>query len=176
MSEERPILGSVFFTCFSDLGRPAAIRHLVIAGSPQWLVGCNVTRSCNQFCIQDNRIQFSVVDDVQDYTSIVEDETYDYIQLDRFSSPSSSTSTPKCSAVALSGHSVFTSVWSSCRRMSDVTRIVHRVYEHVCGHALYGDTRTLLQRNNNWNDDEEKMLSTVDRCSSCTASTPPPPN
>lgn len=97
--------------------------------------------------------------------SIVEGETHNSTHLDRFTNLSSSTSTPKRSVVALERHSVSTTFSSSCHRMSDLTRNFHRDPEHVCGHASYGDLRTLFQRNDIYNDAVKKMLSSiVDRC------------
>lgn len=76
-SGERPIFGSGYLTCRSDSGCPVAIRHLVIAGSSQWPIVRNITRSCNQLRIDDNRIQFTFFNGVQDYLSVDEVETHD---------------------------------------------------------------------------------------------------
>lgn len=62
-----------------------------------------------------------------------------------------------------------------CRPLNEITRIIQRVHQHVCGHASYGDMKTLLQRNQMWNDDVQRYLaSVIERCSSCIAAASPP--
>lgn len=61
--------------------------------------------------------------------------------------------------------------WSALRR------VVDRVHSHVCGHASYSDTRTLLVRNNLWNENVQNYLSKlISECRSCVATSTPPPN
>lgn len=176
-SGERSILGSVNPTCRSDLGRPVFIRHLVIYGYSQWLICRNVTQSCNQLRIDDNSIPFPVLNGLQDYLSIVEGETHEYVLLDRFTNAPSPTCTPNSSFVALADHCVSLQASSSHRPLSEITRVVNRVHDHVCGHASYGDRRTLLKCNSIWNDNVMKMPSLiVDRCSNYLASAQPQPN
>ena len=180
-SAPRRILGSVVLTCYTDSKRPICIRHLVIEGSSQWLIGRNVTSHCNQLRINDNRIQLPKFDHHQDYLSIVESDTHDYIALDRFVQQDSSSTTSARSVVSLAGNSVCVSESTSKqlkgRSLSDITRIVNRVHDHVCGHSSYGDIRTLLQRNQLWNEDVQKYLSSiVERCPNCIASSSPPSN
>ena len=46
-SESRRIIGSVMLFARTDLGNCVDIRHLIIEGSSQWLIGKNVTKHCN---------------------------------------------------------------------------------------------------------------------------------
>lgn len=175
-SEKHPILSSGTLICRSDLILPVAIRHLVIADASQCILGRDVTHSCNQLRINDTRIQFPLYKGVQDHLSIFEGDTRDYFMLDQIVNVLSSTSPPSPSVTVLAGHSISSSVLSSFRPLSKVTRNVNRVHEHVCGHASYGDMHTLLQRHCIRNNDVQKMLSSVvDRCSNFLASAPPPP-
>lgn len=82
---KRVVLGSVQFQCRSDLETPIVIRQLVIKGSSQWILGRNVTRTCNHLHINDNRLQFPMeiygtVDDL----SMVDSDAHNYVLLDRF--------------------------------------------------------------------------------------------
>lgn len=106
LREERPILGSVNLNCRSDLGRSVVIHHLIIAGSSQWLICRNVTCACNQLRIDGHRVQFSFVNGVQDYLSIAEGDTHDYILLNRFNTAPSSAFAHNRSVAALVGHSI----------------------------------------------------------------------
>ena len=51
------------------------------------------------------------------------------------------------------------------RPWSQLKRIVDRVHEHTCGHAIFSDIRSLLKRNQLWTSAVEHYLSTViDKC------------
>ena len=60
---------------------------------------------------------------------------------------------------------------------SDVRRVMARVHKHVCGHASYADIKTLLERNNLWNEQSQLYVSyLIEECNSCKAVSPPHPN
>lgn len=174
-SAKRRILGSVEILCRSDLGRPVAIRYLVLEGSSQWVIGRNVTRSCNILHDMDNRIQFPKVHGIQDYITMCDSQTHSYITLERFTCVPSVTSGHSSNAVVLVGHQISTAVETpTSRPLSELRRIVRRVHDHVCGDASYGNMRTLLQRNKIWNVEVQKLLSMiVEHCEHCIASSPP---
>lgn len=46
-SQAKPILGSILLDATSDDGVTVKIRHLVIEGSSQWIIGRNVTTHCD---------------------------------------------------------------------------------------------------------------------------------
>lgn len=70
------------------------------------------------------------------------------------------------------------SLWSSSlANWTSVKKLVDRVHRHVFRHATFSDMRTLLIRNNLWNDQVQHYLaSVVTSCTSCKASSTPPPN
>lgn len=55
-SKARKIVGSVVLCATSDQGSPVEIRHLVIEGSSQWIIGRNVTRHCDIEHIRSNSL------------------------------------------------------------------------------------------------------------------------
>ena len=56
-SETRAIISSVTLTARSHDGNSIEIRHLVIAGSSQWVFGRRVTKYCNILHIRENALQ-----------------------------------------------------------------------------------------------------------------------
>ena len=80
-SPQRRILGSVFLNIRSDDGDDISIRHLVLDGSSQWVIGRNVLRHCNIMQLHDyaliipghnnNTLRFPLtLHDHHDYLSI----------------------------------------------------------------------------------------------------------
>lgn len=141
-----------------------------------------MTRACNLLHIHDNRLQFPVSNGVQDYITLHDNDTHSFVLLDRFTKLSSLGSPKSPHAVFLVGSSVSmsSSMTNDCtvsRPLSELNRIVQRVHDHVCGHASFGDMRTLLQRNKLWNADVQRLLSVlVEKCKHCIASSPPKSN
>lgn len=129
-SDKWRIIGSVIIVCRSDLNRPGEIRHLVLEGSSQWLLGRNVTRACNNLHTNDNRFQFPSSNGIMDYLSLYDSEKHSYVLLDRFITVSHASSMSSSSVVVLTGHTMSTRKPPSGnipRPMSKLTRIVNRV-------------------------------------------------
>lgn len=87
-SSKRLIMVYVVLNCRSDLKCQISIRHLVIQGSSQWLIGRNMKLPCNHLRIKINRIQFSVSNGVQYYLSMIDSAPHEFISLDRFTNVS----------------------------------------------------------------------------------------
>lgn len=151
----------------------------MVDGSSRWLIGRNVTLLCNHLQINDNRLQLPLIDETQDYITLINNETHSFIPLCPLMRSQSLSKYHSCSVMSLVGHSVRTSVSSEnsetlARPLNEITRIVQRVHDHVCEHASYGDVRTLLQRNKLWNNDVQRYVaSTVEKCPNCIAAAPP---
>jgi len=56
-SKSRRIIGSVMLTAITGRGNEIEIRHLVIEGSSQWIIGRNVTQLCNIVRIGKNMLE-----------------------------------------------------------------------------------------------------------------------
>lgn len=177
-SDKRRIIGAINIECASDSGRTVSICHIVVAGSSQWVVGRNVTRLYNHLNINNNRLQLPLMEGSHKYISLIYNETHRFITHNCFTGKPGTPSISNRPMVSLSGHSIngptnFSMELS--RPLSDVSRIVSMVNDHVCGHATYGDMRTLLQRNRLWNDYVQRVLATVvETCARCNADASPP--
>lgn len=123
--------------------------HLVVEGSSQWVIGRNVTLVCSMLHRNDNRLQFPSINGVADYLTMKDADTHSYIMLDRFTHVRDCSGSLSPDSIALIGSSASASSTPSpiMRSLHDIKRIIDLVHNHVCGHASYGDIRTLLQRN-----------------------------
>lgn len=66
---------------------------------------------------------------------------------------------------------------SSIANWPSVGKLVDSVHRHVCGHSSYADIRMLFIRNKLWSNEVQRYLShIVSTCTSCKASSTPPPN
>lgn len=77
----RKIVGSVFFSATSDQGYPIKIKHLIIEGSSQWVIGRNVTKYCDIIRIGGNALKLPVENDGSGATfiSLVDHDLHCYI-------------------------------------------------------------------------------------------------
>lgn len=82
-SESRRILGSVVLTAKSDSGRHVRIRHLVVEGSSQWVIGRNVTSKANLLHVGKNAIEISSYGE-NDYISMVVRDRLSFIPMSSF--------------------------------------------------------------------------------------------
>ena len=91
-SEARPILGSVMITAQSDQGNDVNIRHLIIKGTSQWVIGRNVTKCCNIIHIGENILQLPCVSNSNpDTISLHDHDMHCYIPYSSFSRVSKTT-------------------------------------------------------------------------------------
>lgn len=151
------------------------IRHLVVHGSSQGLLGRNVTTECNHLRTYDNRPQLPVLSHVsQDHLSMVEAEMHSNVLLDRFiqrrEEPTANPNELLCLVENISEN--FNNI--SNRSIEELSHIVCSVHDHACGHFTYGDMKIILKPNKLWKNDVENILQTVVReCSLCIAAFPP---
>lgn len=147
------ILGPVTLNCQTDNGNSITVRHGVVEGSLQLLDVQNVTRPCNHLQIKDNRIQLPVLNDHQDYISLIDNKTHNVLPLSCFSDSIASllrlmsTLVSHNTATSSSGTVAQTQVIdeeSLSRPLSEVPQIIKRVNDHVCGHESIDDLRTFL--------------------------------
>lgn len=137
-SSKRKILGSILLKANSDSGAPVLIRHLVLDGSSQWVIGRNFTKSCNILHMDTNVLQFRLPDQTFDTLSLTEDGDHSYLSFQVF-----------CSNEGHLDGSVVDLVCSytadsDIRPWSEVKKIIDRVHAHVCGHSSYEDMKLLL--------------------------------
>lgn len=135
-SAPRAILGSVKVPAVSENGRSVLIRHLVLDGSSQWVIGKNVTGRSNILHIDYNALQF-MADGVIDHFSMTTIGLLSYLPMSVFSNEPCNTSALSC----LSGILLKDRPWSQVKSIAD------KVHKHVCGHANFTDVRLLLERN-----------------------------
>ena len=174
-SAPRRILGSVLLSVESDNGHTVAIRHLVISGTSQWVIGRNVTRSCDINHIGGNKLVLPDHDDSaqHDSLSMVDSDFHSYIPYERF----------LCPTVQASSESVVCTVFCATAQIEDglskrpwkeIQTVVDKVHKHVCGHSNFSDLKFLLQRNSLRNDEISKYLSRVlERCGACATTSEP---
>lgn len=170
-------------SCVTDGANLVSICHLVVEGSSQWILGRNFTRKCNHIHINDNRLQLPSIFGRNDYISMVDKDTHSFVPLIRFI-PHFNSSIPPMSSLAgrpapvnfkmVDDEHPSEQVISLSRPIDEVSKIVKRVHDHVCGHASFGDMRTLLQRDRLRIADVERILFTaVEKCPHCIAAAPP---
>lgn len=167
-SQAKRILGSVMLTARSDSGDPVSIRHLVIAGSSQWIIGRNVTRNCDILHLGTNVLRLPKN---QGSITIIDKDFHSYLPYNIFCSvdpvPEHYSSVFFCAAM---------NVHSARLDWKAMKKIVDKVHNHVCGHASFSDIKTLLERNNLFTDECAKYLTTVlDQCNSCIRTSEPKP-
>lgn len=125
------------------------IRHLGGERPYQWLIGSNVTCIFNLLHINDNCIQVLVHNGLQYHLSIIDGRTHNFVWRGRFVDAFSDPIGPTKSVTVLAGHALETTdqpKHTFCP-LIDISPIIKRVYQHVCGHATYGDMQSVLQRN-----------------------------
>lgn len=166
-SETRKNLGSVVLSARTDHNNMIHIRHLVIEGSSQWIIGRNVTRFGNIIHIGTNRLE------LPDFVSLVDNKFHSFVPYKLFLPADIAISKMSvnrifCVTAQLSDETKTQSPWS------EVKKVIDKVHTHVCGHSSYSDIKTLLERNQLWNVDAQKYLATVlEKCSSCATTHEP---
>lgn len=104
-----------------------------------------------------------------------DNNTHSFVLLEHFTDVPNYPPRLSANTVSLVGHSVNTSFsdWKP-RPLSEISRIVRRVHDHVCSHSSFGDMRPLLPRNNLGNSDSQRILTSgVKKCKHCITVSPP---
>ena len=83
-SARKPILGSVILSITSEEGTVSNIRHLIIDGSSQWLIGRNVTTKANIMHADGDCLSFPSSDGSFDTLSLTTHEMHSYLCKKRF--------------------------------------------------------------------------------------------
>ncbi len=177
-SDSREILGCVFIQFRSKNNNDVNIRHLVIKGSSQWIIGRNATRPHDIIHVGAHELRFKI-NGKHDALTMVDYNRLSYIPI---SSVNRKINTSP-GIDSLAGFSAEIEDMTSKITKSDkhewstVKRIVDKVHNHVCGHSTYSDMRTLLERNGFWNNAVQHYLTNaVSNCKDCIASSTPPPS
>ena len=167
-SKSKRIIGSILIDVTSDQGNIVRIRHLVIEGSSQWVVGRNITKHCNIQRIAGNLLELPTKDEsgIQMTISLVDHDLHCYLPLSAFGIASHSAQA-YCAVVSFAAK-------ASDRPWSEIKAIVDKVHKHVCGHASLRDMQILLERNDMWSTEVKAYLhQTVEVCHQCKVTDEP---
>lgn len=157
----------------ANSGRPISITHLVLDGSSQWVIGRNVTRNCDLIHDGCHEIRLPITSGSWEALPQIDYNNHSHLPLSCFPKitkalrtiASHTASLSSCSPSIISTHS-----WP------EKVRIINKVHKHVCGHASYGDIKTLLQRNKLWDNDIQRYLAQlIEKCQHCRAASLPKP-
>eukprot|EP00171_Calliarthron_tuberculosum_P022021 IDg22021t1 len=172
-SELRKIIGSLVLNAISDQGDSVEVRHLVIDGSSQWVIGRNVTRFCDIIHVGENLIRFSNKS-ITGSISLIENDFHSYLPYKIFIAQFNGTRNPNTAmfcATAKFKQSKNTELWSTKKKVID------KVHRHVCGHSSFNDIKILLERNGMWCSSVQKYLcSVLETCSYCKTTSEPKPS
>ena len=139
------------------------IRHLVIEKSSQWAIGRNITRKCKIKHSNGNELHVPTEDGHVLTINLLHHKMHTYVPATVFYKPSEAAQKQKSLFCAMAR------VESNINRPWDeIKHIIDRVHKHVCGHSCYSDMKTLLQRNDIWDESIQKYLQqTLERCPAC---------
>jgi len=172
-SQVRKILGSLMLEARSDSGNLFKIRHLVIEGASQWVVGRNFTNYCDILHIRKHAVQLPCDDpSLVDYVSYVDHDMHSYIPYKVFGPHATIEARPNENALFCATAQIDASTQS--RPWTTTKKIIDKVHKHVCGHSSFTDMKVLLERNDLWDDSAHEYLSNVmQRCQKCRKTAPP---
>lgn len=164
-SASRRILGSTVIAVKADSGRLIQIRHLVIVGCSQCVIGRNDTSK--DYIIHVGRNATHIIQDgVEDCISMVNRVHLSFIPLSSFGLNGNDDYEHVLSC--LSGNTLVDKPWSH------VKSVVDKVHKHICSHANLTDFRLHLQRNEMWNEAVANYVyQLVGQWISCRATAPP---
>jgi len=128
-SKSRRIIGSVVITARSDQGGDVSIRHLVIQGSSQWIIGRNVTSSCNMVRIGRNVLELPGNSGT---VSLVNHDLHCYVPFETFCA--GYLEPLKVNAVMFCATSKLDDAVEK-RPWSEVKAIIDKIHRHICGHS-----------------------------------------
>ena len=174
-SDSREIIGSVLLTLRSNSGTAVSVRHLVIDGSSQWVIGRNIVRKCNLIYDGCNILELPLytASGDRDFIPLIDEDMHSYIAYEKFISAEhiSSDYVDKSFYYATAQLPIGEKLKLSFDKLKPIIDIVHR---HVCGHSSYNDIKTLLDRNGIWNEDTKRYLAqTIETCKSCKHTSEP---
>lgn len=164
-SEPRKILGSIALLCRTEDGVIIWIRHLALEGSSQWVVGQNIP-SFGDICqMGQPRLVLQGANSENIVLLLMKIDRLLYLPAQCFVQSSNKTATTLSASSA-----------STLRPSCEVKAIIDRAHHHVCGHSDYGDIKTLLDRNDLWNDDaRDYVTQVISRCKRCSSTMLPHP-
>lgn len=170
-------IGSVVLYLVTDSSSLIAVRHIVIEGSSQWILGRNITRRCNIIHLDRHVLQLPC--SKSEYISLIDFNRHSHVSLDRFipqntlsqvvssyvSNPTEPITAPDKTSNIITDVNRFPisseHTKHSLSSWDSVKKLVDSVNRHVCGHSTFTDMRTLLLRNGLWNDGVQHYLSRV---------------
>lgn len=172
-SKPKRLVGSVLVPVLSDQNTTINIRHLVVQGSSQWVIGRNITKHCTIERIDGNYLRLPIKHNCDHHITVqlLNVEQHCYPPLSAFGIHSYVHQSSLFYATIQSHHSTTNMEdWDSLRKLLD------KVHTHVCGHASYNDIRLLLQRNRIWNPQVESYIrKAIEQCNACRSTSLPKP-
>lgn len=149
-------------------GNIISIRRIVTNGLCQWNIGRGLTRRWIHLHGSGNRIQLPSINEYIDDSSLTDNDPHSFLPLNKFTNNNSIKQTIR-TVLSLPGHSACgsrnergTNNVLACSSI-EITHIVLRVLDHVCGHASLENICTLLQNNDPWNSDVWRILVEISR-------------
>lgn len=196
----RAIIGSIIFNVRTSDGSNIELRHLVLDGSYNWVIGRNITRFSNINHMDENTLQVTDANGRTSKIPLLDHDLHSYLPFGIFlQTPipfniaetvsnnfnSSSSVDDGNGTNFLSDESYKSNTKNepdensaicdmSTKPWKELKRIVDKVHRHVCGHADISDIKLLLSRNNLLTKDTEEYLHfIVSRCSGCRSTANP---
>ena len=163
-SETRRILGSVYLSVRGDSGITFRIRHLVIEGSTQWVIGRNFTTNVDILNASGSCVRCPLPNGGFETLKLQNFDMHSYVNKTRFyhedfRSVCDPTAIAICAAATRQNNS-----WKQ------LCAVIDKVHHHVCGHSNFSDIKLLLQRNGLWTDScTEYLAQKLDSCEHCHA-------
>lgn len=165
-SQAMPIIGSISFNAESDDGINVSIRHLVIEGSSQWIIGRNVTTHCDIIHSNGNYLRMKNGSTI----TLHDHDMHSYVPYTAFCK----TKLDYTAETMLFCATASIPSIQSARPWVELKHVIDKVHSHVCGHASFSDMKVLLQRNGLWSDEAMKYLARViETCAGCSHTSDP---
>lgn len=170
-SLQRLIVGSVVLSLTADCGSTVQVRHLVLDGSSQWVIGRNVTHQSDIVHVDGNLLSIPKPHNNRITVSMIDHDLHSYIPFASFMRAAPSVLTANLSLSNALQSKPQTKSWT------ELKHVIDKVHKHVCGHATFSDIGILLDRNDLWSDEVEHYLrSVVEECHHCKAACLPTPS
>lgn len=169
----RKIIGSARTTAVEKSGRPIYITHFVLEGFWQSVIGRKVTINCDLLHVESREERLLSSNGSWEALPPIGYNNHSHFPLTYFPTITKSLRT-------LASHTALTSSDDpSCpseNSWPENVQIINKVHKHVFGHASYGDTMTLLQKNKIWNNEVQRYLAgLIERCQDCKEAFPQKP-